>query len=70
MMMHEEQIREALNKHWHASAAGGAKVEHDIYDEDAVCESRRHTSFLRPPFINFPNTHPVARPTRMLFGSQ
>jgi formylmethanofuran dehydrogenase subunit E len=36
--MQEEQIREALNKHWHASAAGDANAEHDIYDEDAVCD--------------------------------
>jgi hypothetical protein len=31
-----EQIREALNKHWHASAASDANAEHDIYDENAV----------------------------------
>ena len=30
--MQEEQIREALNKHWQASAAGDANAEHDIYD--------------------------------------
>ena len=36
--MQEEQIREALNKHWHASAAGDANAEHDIYDEDAICD--------------------------------
>jgi hypothetical protein len=36
--MQEEQIREALNKHWHASAAGDANAEHDIYDEHAVCD--------------------------------
>src|SRR6058998_2327757 len=34
----EEQIREALNTHWHASAAGDANTEHDIYDDDAVCD--------------------------------
>src|SRR5450432_201312 len=38
MIMQEEQIREALNKHWHASAAGDANAEHDIYDEDAICD--------------------------------
>ena len=31
--MQEEQIREALNKHWHASAAGDANAEHDTYDD-------------------------------------
>ena len=36
--MQEEQIREALNKHWQASAAGDANAEHDIYDEDAICD--------------------------------
>ena len=36
--MQEEQIREALNAHWHASAAGDANAEHDIYDEDAICD--------------------------------
>jgi len=34
----EEQIRAALDRHWHASAAGDANAEHDIYDEDAVCD--------------------------------
>ena len=36
--MQEEQIREALNKHWHASAIGDANAEHDIYDDDAICD--------------------------------
>jgi hypothetical protein len=36
--MQEEQIREALNAHWHASAAGDAEAEHDIYDDDAICD--------------------------------
>jgi len=36
--MQEEQIREALNAHWHASAAGDANAEHDIYDDDAICD--------------------------------
>lgn len=35
---HEEQIREALNTHWHASATGAADTEHDIYDDDAICD--------------------------------
>ena len=33
--MPEEQIREALNAHWRASAAGDADAEHDSYDDDA-----------------------------------
>src|SRR6201992_60827 len=34
----EEQIREALNAHWRASAAGDANAEHDIYVDDAICD--------------------------------
>src|ERR1700729_4612131 len=36
--MQEDKIREALNTHWHASAAGDANAEHDIYDDDAICD--------------------------------
>ena len=36
--MQEEQIREALNAHWQASAAGDAEAEHDIYHDDAICD--------------------------------
>jgi hypothetical protein len=36
--MQEEQIREALKKHWQASAEGDANVEHDIYADDAICD--------------------------------
>ena len=36
--MQEDQIREALNEHWRASAAGDANAEHDIYDDNAVCD--------------------------------
>jgi RNA polymerase sigma factor (sigma-70 family) len=34
----EEQIRAALNAHWHASAIADANAEHDIYDDDAICD--------------------------------
>jgi len=37
-LMQEEQIRAALNAHWHASAVGDANAERDIYDDDAVCD--------------------------------
>jgi len=30
MIMQDEQIREALNEHWQASAAGDANAEHDM----------------------------------------
>src|SRR6204780_3611317 len=36
--MQEEQIREALNKHWQSSAAGDANAEHNIYEDDAICD--------------------------------
>ena len=36
--MHEEQILEALNAHWHASAAGELDAEHDSYEDDAICD--------------------------------
>lgn len=36
--MQEEQIREVLDKHWQASAAGDWNAEHDIYEDDAICD--------------------------------
>ena len=37
--MNDEQIREALDAHWRASAAGDLNAEHDIYDDDdAICD--------------------------------
>jgi hypothetical protein len=34
----DEQLRAALNAHWHASAVGDANAEHDIYDDGAICD--------------------------------
>jgi hypothetical protein len=34
----QEQIRAALNANWRASSAGDANAEHDIYDDDAICD--------------------------------
>jgi ketosteroid isomerase-like protein len=34
----EELIREALDAHWSASANGDAEAEHNIYDDDAICD--------------------------------
>lgn len=34
----EEQIRAALDAHWRASAEGDADAEHDIYEDDAICD--------------------------------
>jgi len=36
--MHEEDIRETLNQHWLASAAGDLNAEHVIYDDHAICD--------------------------------
>jgi len=36
--MEERQIPEALNAHWQASAAGDSDAEHDIYDDNAICD--------------------------------
>jgi hypothetical protein len=34
----EQSIRRALMKHWDASAAGDAEAEHEIYDENTICD--------------------------------
>ena len=36
--MQDEKIREALNAHWQASADGDLNAEHNIYDDDAICD--------------------------------
>ncbi|NKJ05636.1 nuclear transport factor 2 family protein [Rhizobium sp. SG741] len=36
--MDENEIREALNRHWAASDANEFDVEHDIYQENALLE--------------------------------
>jgi len=36
--MPDDQIREALDAHWRASAAGDADAEHAIYADDAICD--------------------------------
>jgi hypothetical protein len=36
--MSDQQIREALNAHWQASANGDFDAEHAIYDNDAICD--------------------------------
>jgi hypothetical protein len=36
--MEDEQIREALDAHWRASADGDVEEEHDIYADDSVCD--------------------------------
>ena len=36
--MDDEQNRNALDAHWHASATGDANAEHDIYADDTICD--------------------------------
>lgn len=36
--MSSEELRNALDLHWRASAAGDADAEHDIYHDDVICE--------------------------------
>ena len=36
--MQEQQIREALDAHWQASATGDANAEHNIYADDSICD--------------------------------
>jgi len=38
MTLSEQQIQTALEQHWSASAAGDLAAEHDIYEENVVCE--------------------------------
>jgi hypothetical protein len=34
----DQEIREALNRHWAASNSGDFAIEHDIYQDDAVLD--------------------------------
>jgi hypothetical protein len=36
--VHARSIRDALDAHWRASAAGDFAAEHAIYDENAICD--------------------------------
>jgi hypothetical protein len=36
--MQDETIRDALNAHWQASAAGDLDAEHAIYDDQVICD--------------------------------
>jgi SnoaL-like domain len=45
--MDENQIREALDRHWAASDANQFEAEHDIYQDDAVLEYPQSGERLR-----------------------
>jgi hypothetical protein len=62
--MQEEQIRTALNAHWTRRQSATQNAEHDIYDDDAICDypqagerivGRRNLQALR-------SHHPASRP--------
>lgn len=36
--MDEGQIRQLLDAHWQASATGDLEAEHDIYDDNVLCD--------------------------------
>lgn len=36
--LNEKKIRAALNLHWNASARGDLRTEHDIYQDNVICD--------------------------------
>jgi hypothetical protein len=71
--MGEDQIREGLHAHWQASAVGDANAEHDIYDDDAICDypqsgerilGRRHLQALRSHHPGKPRNGKVVHETQ------
>jgi len=70
----EKQIHEALLQHWRASAAGDANAEHDIYDDDAICDyPQSGERILGRKNLQALRTHHPGRPSgfnvRRIFGS-
>ncbi|CAD6536979.1 nuclear transport factor 2 family protein [Paraburkholderia sabiae] len=68
--MNEAAVREVLNAHWRASAAGDLEAEHDIYDDDAICDypqsrerilGRRNLQALRSHHPDKPSGFDVRR---------
>lgn len=45
--MDENEIREALNRHWTAADANDFETEHDIYRDDAVLEYPQSSERIR-----------------------
>jgi hypothetical protein len=70
----ERKIHEALIEHWRASAAGNANAEHDIYDDDAICDyPQSGERILGRNNLQALRTHHPDRPSgfnvRRIFGS-
>jgi hypothetical protein len=36
--MESEEVQAALMRHWSASAVGNLEAEHDIYEENVICD--------------------------------
>jgi hypothetical protein len=62
---HENEIREALNRHWAASDANGSDVEHDNYREDAVFEYPQSGERIKGRY-NIPTSR-IAQPNSKRF---
>lgn len=69
-----EQIEVDLRQHWEASAAGNQDVEHEIYDENVICDypqsgerihGKRNLQNLRSHHPGHPSDFSIRR----LFGS-
>jgi len=68
--MQQDNIRRALDAHWQASAAGDLEAEHEIYDDDVICEypqsgerilGRRNLQALRSHHPDRPSGFAVRR---------
>jgi hypothetical protein len=47
VLMEEQNIRMAIDRHWAASAAGDQVAEHEIYHDDMVCEYPQSGEVIR-----------------------
>lgn len=70
--MQEREIRKALENHWRASAEGDADAEHEICEDDAICDypqsgerilGRRNLQALRSHHPGRPSGFEVRRIT-------
>lgn len=62
--MESEQIHQALLEHWRASASGDVDAEHDIYDDDAVCDyPQSHERILGRKSLQALRSHHPGRPS-------
>jgi ketosteroid isomerase-like protein len=70
--MEDQKNREALDHHWEASASGDVQAEHDIYDDNVLCEypqsrekihSRRNLQALRGHHPGKPSGFSIRRIT-------